>query len=297
MMRILCTAMILAVACARPTGADRPKKEVVYVFGYGSLINPDSRARTGLSGEAIPVEVTGLERRWNFVRRKLTERTFETWRNAEVPPEVLKALEKWKGHKFASQAEWLEILTPILKGHEAALKKRNLDGANFPDPLFRAAALGVGRKEGAVTNGVVVAIPKTAIGAFDRREDGYKRMPLAELKARATPLYGKQLPEAPIEVYVPEDPREPQADCPIIQTYVDVVLAGAVLQFGEGFARRFVETTKGWEYDWADDRHRPVYSRLVPYYDLAKRIDVILAESVPKALPKGKKARRVFQCP
>jgi len=165
MMRHLCTALILVVAFVRPVGADQPKKEVVYIFGYGSLINPDSRARTGVSGEAIPVEVTGLERRWSFVRCKLTERTFETWRIAGVPPEVLKTLEKWKGHKFASQAEWLEILTPILKEHEAALKERNLDGANFPDPLLKATGLGVDRKEGAVTNGVVVAIPKTLIDA------------------------------------------------------------------------------------------------------------------------------------
>jgi len=290
-------AVSLDQAFVRPAGADQPKKEVVYIFGYGSLINPDSRARTGVSGEAIPVEVTGLERRWRSVRCKLTERTFETWRIAGVPPEVLKTLEKWKGHKFASRAEWLKILTPILKEHEAALKERNLDGANFPDPLLKATTLGVDRKEGAVTNGVVVAIPKTAIDAFDRREDGHKRVRLAEVKAQAVPLYGKQLPEAPIEVYVPDDHCEPQADCPIIQTYVDVVMAGAILQFGEGFAQKLVETTKGWEYDWVDDRHRPVYSRAAPYYDLAKRIDVILAEHVPKALPKDKKARRVFQCP
>jgi cation transport regulator ChaC len=290
-------AVSLDQAFVRPAGADQPKKEVVYIFGYGSLINPDSRARTGVSGEAIPVEVTGLERRWSSVRCKLSERTFETWRIAGVPPEVLKTLEKWKGHKFASRAEWLKILTPILKEHEAALKERNLDGANFLDPLLKATTLGVDRKEGAVTNGVVVAIPKTAIDAFDRREDGYKRVRLAEVKAQAVPLYGKQLPEAPIEVYVPDDRCEPQADCPIIQTYVDVVMAGAILQFGEGFAQRLVETTKGWEYDWVDDRHRPVYSRAAPYYDLAKRIDVILAEHVPKALPKDKKARRVFQCP
>jgi len=295
-MRQFSTALILIAACDVPTVAEQPK-EVVYVFGYGSLINPDSRARTGVSGEAIPVEVTGLERRWSFVRCKLSEHSFESWKGAGVPPEVLKALEKWKGHKFANHAEWLQVLKPTLEEHEAELKRKSLDEARFPDPLFKATALGVARKEGAVTNGVIVGIPKSAIGAFDRREDGYKRVSLAELKARATPLYGKHLPDAPIDVYVPLDPHEPQGDCPIIQTYVDVVMAGAILQFGEDFARKFVETTKGWEYDWVDDRHRPVYVRLTPYNDLAKRIDVILAESVPKTLAPDKKARRVFQCP
>src|ERR1700730_3075658 len=43
---------------------------VEYVFGYGSLINSESRAKTGLSGAAIPVRVTGFQRAWNFVDRK-----------------------------------------------------------------------------------------------------------------------------------------------------------------------------------------------------------------------------------
>lgn len=36
-----------------------------WIFGYGSLICADSRARTGLTGEAIPVIVQGLERHWS----------------------------------------------------------------------------------------------------------------------------------------------------------------------------------------------------------------------------------------
>ncbi len=36
-----------------------------WIFGYGSLICPDSRERTGLTGAAIPVIVQGLERHWS----------------------------------------------------------------------------------------------------------------------------------------------------------------------------------------------------------------------------------------
>jgi hypothetical protein len=35
------------------------------IFGYGSLICADSRTRTGVSGDAYPVEVTGIARRWS----------------------------------------------------------------------------------------------------------------------------------------------------------------------------------------------------------------------------------------
>lgn len=36
-----------------------------YIFGYGSLICADSRKRTGLSGDAHPIEVKGIVRRWS----------------------------------------------------------------------------------------------------------------------------------------------------------------------------------------------------------------------------------------
>ncbi|WP_404419502.1 gamma-glutamylcyclotransferase family protein [Marinospirillum sp.] len=36
-----------------------------WIFGYGSLICADSRSRTGVTGEALSVEVEGLERSWN----------------------------------------------------------------------------------------------------------------------------------------------------------------------------------------------------------------------------------------
>jgi hypothetical protein len=286
-------------AAANDERADDAKKDLAYVFGYGSLINPESRAKTGSTGEAIPVEVTGLERRWNFVRRKLSDKTIKNlqeWNknrpgSKKVPQAVLKALEKLKGKAFENQQQWLDTLIPILADGRVNL-------ADFPDPLFRMTALGVVEKAGAVTNGVIVAIPGgEELEKFDQREDGYTRKALAELKTSVRVLNGKEVPPGPIWVYVPEDPRTPGADCPIVQTYVDVVLAGSILQFGEGFAEKLVETTKFWEYDWVDDRHRPTYARAAPYYDLAKRIDTILAENVPRTLPGGKKARRVFHCP
>lgn len=35
-----------------------------YIFGYGSLICPKSRARTGFSSKAYPIEVQGIRRNW-----------------------------------------------------------------------------------------------------------------------------------------------------------------------------------------------------------------------------------------
>lgn len=37
-----------------------------YIFGYGSLICQDSRSRTGISGQAHPIEVKGIARKWSM---------------------------------------------------------------------------------------------------------------------------------------------------------------------------------------------------------------------------------------
>lgn len=41
-----------------------------FLFGYGSLMSRESRAKTGMTGDAIPVKVRGLQRAWNQVISK-----------------------------------------------------------------------------------------------------------------------------------------------------------------------------------------------------------------------------------
>jgi len=38
-----------------------------YIFGYGSLINPDSRAKTGQTGRSWPAKVSGYQRHWSVM--------------------------------------------------------------------------------------------------------------------------------------------------------------------------------------------------------------------------------------
>lgn len=37
-----------------------------FIFGYGSLICQDSRSRTGVTSNAYPIEVRGIQRRWSM---------------------------------------------------------------------------------------------------------------------------------------------------------------------------------------------------------------------------------------
>jgi hypothetical protein len=42
------------------------------------------------------------------------------------------------------------------------------------------------------------------------------------------------------------DPHEPTIDCPVIQSYVDVIVGGAVHALGEAFAYDFISLTSFW---------------------------------------------------
>jgi hypothetical protein len=98
---------------------------------------------------------------------------------------------------------------------------------------------------------------------------------------------------------------------PISQSYVDIILRGC-LSISRDFARRFLETTHGWEhgewldrndgdntnaggdfndrtlsrYMWVNDRHAPIYYHADVEYSLVKgkEIDELIQEHRPHAL-------------
>ncbi|MCB2156521.1 gamma-glutamylcyclotransferase [bacterium] len=166
-----------------------------FIIGYGSLINPHSRAVTAGSGVAVPVEVRGFERGWTIAVRGM-------------------------------------------------------------------CVLGAEPAAGASLNAVAVEVDDQQLAAFDRREgEGalYRRVAVpAEDVAVGEELRGNG---AKFWLYtvIARDVR-PTAHAPIVQSYVDTVLAGC-LRYGEEYARRFVESTRHWEHAWVDDRAEPRYAR------------------------------------
>ena len=54
-------------------------------------------------------------------------------------------------------------------------------------------------------------------------------------------------------MYVPELSQPPSREYPILQSYIDVCLSGC-LEFGEDFAREFLETTFEWSQFRINDR-------------------------------------------
>ncbi|MEI6987522.1 MAG: gamma-glutamylcyclotransferase family protein, partial [Rhodospirillaceae bacterium] len=109
-------------------------------------------------------------------------------------------------------------------------------------------------------NGVLYPVEEKDLPLFDEREQGYTRVavPLTDMEA----VSWQQLPKkAQIWIYIPDTdstkledkPQPPSRDFPIVQSYVDIVVQGA-LEYSEDFARELIETTTDWNEYWLNDR-------------------------------------------
>ncbi|MBS3093033.1 gamma-glutamylcyclotransferase [Candidatus Pacearchaeota archaeon] len=186
-----------------------------YIFGYGSLISQESRARTGISGTAIPVTVIGIERQWNVV----------------------------------AQNNFFTCVGAISNSERKC-------------------------------NGVIFPVNELELQKFDDRElpHGYIRNELS--RESIVPLDFCILHNFPIWYYAVTNPEKPSQNFPIIQSYIDVILNGC-LEYGEDFAKTFIETTDGWQNDWINDREKPRYSRhLENRLEREEKIDGILKNNL-----------------
>lgn len=137
-------------------------------------------------------------------------------------------------------------------------------------------------------NGVVFPVRDAAeLAAFDRREGGYDRVELDAVHLEAVgwqglPRIGRVWIYVPRETAgkLPQDLQRPDVDFPLLQSYIDVVMQGAI---GEGvdFARELLETTFDWSPFWLDDR--PIPRRAWAETPQAGSIDKLLATVEPAA--------------
>lgn len=192
-------------AAAAEWGHKLPGQPSQFIFGYGSLIDAELRAKTaGASVGAIPVRVSpsfGYLRAW-----------------VDRCPCGFTALGLRKPH-----------------AGEAAL----------------------------TINGVIYPVDETTLPAFDRREANYRRILVPRDMIEAVSWQG--MPEGGLVwVYVPVDVGGdpgidlpiPSSQYPLLQSYIDLVLRGA-LAYGPDFARELVETTVDWSVYWLNDREDP----------------------------------------
>ncbi len=97
--------------------------------------------------------------------------------------------------------------------------------------------------------GLSADVPNADWAALDEREFAYDRVPLEDHVN--TVIY--EIPEG--------KHAAASAAHPILLSYLDVVVQGYLTEFGEGGAKRFFNTTHGWDAPILNDRSAPIYPR------------------------------------
>lgn len=112
--------------------------------------------------------------------------------------------------------------------------------------------------------GMLIVDRISSLPALDQREMRYRRVPvrLGDLELDFGEAPPPDLPDD-LFVYVglkqPVSPRDP----PLLQSYLDVVMAGFLAEYGESGVIRFLESTDGFARSIVTDRAQPIYSRAV----------------------------------
>jgi hypothetical protein len=170
-------------------------------------------------------------------------------------------------------------------------------------------ALGLRRpepgEEASTINGVVYPVAGNDMAAFDAREAGYVRVEVPPDKVEA--VSWERLPEiGKIWVYIPGLPGKapgvdlplPDAAFPMLESYIDVVIEGA-LEYGPGYAQEVIQTTKDWSGYWLNDRElarRPwVFDR--KYGAVDKLLSALAPHFVDRLFPEQYAARNLIAQP
>ena len=132
----------------------------------------------------------------------------------------------------------------------------------------RCTSLSIEPSREVAVEGVVVRLELDKLPQLDQREAGYDRLIL--------PASDFDLPEELLEqmategmdeimVYRSQEHNRGLADAenPVLQSYVDCVMAGYLHRFGEEGVNALVSSTRGWECSLFNDRTEPFYPRWV----------------------------------
>jgi cation transport regulator ChaC len=118
-------------------------------------------------------------------------------------------------------------------------------------------------------DGVLVSLAAADLPLLDARESGYERLtvPMTDVELLAAPESGAAVPAAGDVILVYRslaDNRHPASvGFPILQSYIDCVMAGYLAVFGTEGLQRFMQSTHGWHFPTHDDRADPRYPRAV----------------------------------
>ncbi|MBN2907870.1 MAG: gamma-glutamylcyclotransferase [Rhodobacteraceae bacterium] len=110
---------------------------------------------------------------------------------------------------------------------------------------------------GTVIEGLIAAVPGHDWRDLDQREHAYRRHEVSHAVTHEAPH------AVDVQIYaVPDIHAEaPSVAHPILLSYIDVVVQGYLHTYGPQGARRFFDTTDGWDAPILNDRAAPIYPR------------------------------------
>ena len=120
--------------------------------------------------------------------------------------------------------------------------------------------LSVHRSDNFSIDGVIALVPDGNWRKLDEREAGYDRIIGSEM------IEHTSLKSDSISFYrIPDHKFCSVEKCPILLSYLDVVLMGFLQRFGKQGFLNFFETTDGWDCGVFNDRNNPRYPRAQEY--------------------------------
>ncbi|MCF2870894.1 gamma-glutamylcyclotransferase [Octadecabacter sp. G9-8] len=130
-----------------------------------------------------------------------------------------------------------------------------------------------------VLHGITAQVPDGDWAALDLREHAYTRRDVTAQFGHDTAVYEAD----------PAHTTSPQIGHPILLSYLDVVIAGYLDQFGDTGPQHFFETTHGWG-PILNDRADPLYPRARPLAADVKSIVDSALQTLPVSVHPAKGA-------
>ena len=152
-------------------------------------------------------------------------------------------------------------------------------------PGLGTTYLGVVEDVASSLNAVMYEVEAGELAATDRRERSYCRVPVNPSAVKLLSAVESPIAKAQIWIYEIRagDAAPVDEEHPIVQSYVDIFLAGCLEQEEryklQEFSLECVRTTHGWSAYWVNDRVYP--RRPFVFQPRAPQIDKLLSEEVP----------------
>lgn len=138
-------------------------------------------------------------------------------------------------------------------------------------------SLTVTPEKGTEIRGVAASEPRRGLEALNRREWKYDRIEGVGKDFCCDERQSAGPPDMFLYRSKPEYLGWGDADHPILQSYIDCVLAGFFQFWGEEGVRHFIETTRGWHVPILADRAAPRYPRAV---DLPPELGALIDDTL-----------------